>query len=68
MMTEDHSFKEANDDVIVSQQKGGGVADENLFRLLKEERKNWHINWNYPFCNFPRSVSGRYGTQISRFH
>ncbi len=39
MMTEDHSFKEANDDVIVSQQKGGGVADENLFRLLKEERK-----------------------------
>ncbi len=39
MMTEDHSFKEANDDSIVSQQKGGGVADENLFKLLKEERK-----------------------------
>ncbi len=39
MMTEDHSFKEANDDAIVSQQKGGGVADEKLFKLLKEERK-----------------------------
>ncbi|MEX0997475.1 MAG: DNA helicase RecQ [Flavobacteriaceae bacterium] len=39
MMTEDHSFKEANDDAIVTQQKGGGVADENLFKLLKEERK-----------------------------
>jgi len=39
MMTEDHSFKEANDDNIVTQQKGGGVADENLFKLLKEERK-----------------------------
>lgn len=39
MMTEDHSFKDANDDNIVAQQKGGGVADENLFKLLKEERK-----------------------------
>lgn len=39
MMTEDHSFKEANDDNIVTQQKGGGVADENLFKLLKDERK-----------------------------
>jgi len=39
MMTEDHSFKEANDDAIISQQKGGAVADEKLFKLLKEERK-----------------------------
>lgn len=39
MMTEDHSFKEANDDAVISAQKGGGVADENLFRLLKDERK-----------------------------
>lgn len=39
MMTEDHSFKEANDDSVITAQKGGGVADENLFRLLKDERK-----------------------------
>lgn len=39
MMTEDHSFKEANDDSVITAQKGGGVADENLFKLLKDERK-----------------------------
>ncbi|KAA3623075.1 MAG: DNA helicase RecQ, partial [Flavobacterium sp.] len=40
MMTEDHSFKEANDDSIEVAQKGGGaVADDNLFNLLKAERK-----------------------------
>ena len=40
MMTEDHSYKDANDDVVVS---GGGqvgaVADQTLFKLLKAERK-----------------------------
>ncbi len=39
MMTEDHSFKEANDDNIIVNQKGGQAADENLFKLLKAERK-----------------------------
>lgn len=39
MMTEDHSFKEANDDTVITAQKGGAVADEKLFKLLKEERK-----------------------------
>lgn len=39
MMTEDHSFKEANDDVIVGTAKGGEAADENLFKLLKAELK-----------------------------
>lgn len=40
MMTEDHSYKEANDDsVITSQKSGGNVADEQLFKLLKNERK-----------------------------
>ena len=40
MMTEDHSFKEANDDTIVVNQKGNGnAADQNLFTLLKAERK-----------------------------
>lgn len=39
MMTEDHSFKEANDDSVITAQKGGGIADENLFKLLKDERK-----------------------------
>tara|TARA_R110000823_G_scaffold288701_3_gene407047 strand:- start:4000 stop:6192 length:2193 start_codon:yes stop_codon:yes gene_type:complete len=39
MMTEDHSFKEANDDAIVTNQKAGDSADKNLFRLLKAERK-----------------------------
>ena len=39
MMTEDHSFKEANDDAIVTNQKAGDAADQNLFKLLKAERK-----------------------------
>nr|WP_246516279.1 ATP-dependent DNA helicase RecQ [Aequorivita echinoideorum] len=39
MMAEDHSFKDANDDAIVSVQKGGDTADENLFKLLKAELK-----------------------------
>ena len=39
MMTEDHSFKEANDDNIIVNQKGGQAADEKLFKLLKNERK-----------------------------
>ncbi|MBZ0326874.1 MAG: DNA helicase RecQ [Altibacter sp.] len=39
MMTEDHSFGEANDESFVETKKGGGVADENLFKLLKAERK-----------------------------
>ncbi len=39
MMTEDHSFKDANDDIIVAANKGGEVVDENLFKLLKAELK-----------------------------
>tara|TARA_R110000751_G_scaffold214579_1_gene318048 strand:+ start:8269 stop:10461 length:2193 start_codon:yes stop_codon:yes gene_type:complete len=39
MMTEDHSYKDANDDIIVGAKKGGDVADENLFKLLKAELK-----------------------------
>jgi len=40
LMTEDHSFKEANDDAIIVNQKGGGfVADDKLFSILKTERK-----------------------------
>jgi ATP-dependent DNA helicase RecQ len=40
MMTEDHSFKEANDNNVILAQKGGAVADDALYRLLKAERKN----------------------------
>lgn len=39
MMAEDHSYKEANDDSIIVAQKGGQAADDNLFQLLKAERK-----------------------------
>lgn len=39
IMTEDHSFKDANDDVIVSAGQGAGTVDENLFKLLKAELK-----------------------------
>ncbi len=40
MMTEDHSYKEANDDSIITAHKSGGnVADDQLFKLLKSERK-----------------------------
>lgn len=39
MMTEDHSFKEANDDAAAPASKEAGSADENLFKLLKAELK-----------------------------
>ncbi len=39
MMTEDHSFKDANDDVIVNVSQGGDVVDKNLFKLLKAQLK-----------------------------
>ncbi|RDK84839.1 DNA helicase RecQ [Marinirhabdus gelatinilytica] len=40
MMTEDHSYSEDRDDNVITQQKGGGaVTDEQLFKLLKGERK-----------------------------
>ena len=49
MMTEDHSFKEANDNTIITNQKGGGfVADDNLFRILKVERKKVADQLNLP--------------------
>lgn len=48
MMTEDHSFKEANDDAIEIVQNGAAVADENLFKLLKAERKKVADKLNLP--------------------
>jgi ATP-dependent DNA helicase RecQ len=48
MMTEDHSFKDANDDVIVSVGKNGDVVDENLFKLLKAELKKTAHKLNLP--------------------
>jgi ATP-dependent DNA helicase RecQ len=49
MMTEDHSYKPTNDDTIITNQKGGGaVADEQLFRLLKAERKRLADKMNLP--------------------
>ena len=39
MMTEDHSYKDANDDNIVIIKQGGDVADAALFKLLKIELK-----------------------------
>jgi ATP-dependent DNA helicase RecQ len=49
MMTEDHSFKEANDNKIITNQKGGGfAADDNLFRILKVERKKVADRLNLP--------------------
>ena len=49
MMTEDHSFKDANDDIIiVSEQGRGNVVDENLYRILKAERKKVADKLNLP--------------------
>ena len=48
MMTEDHSFKEANDDNIIVAQKGNGSADDVLFKLLKSERKKVADKLNLP--------------------
>jgi len=40
MMTEDHVFDEENDDSIITNAKGGGVAaDEDLMLMLKDLRK-----------------------------
>ena len=40
MMTKDHVYNQAADDAIVSAAKSsGGVADENLLRILKDLRK-----------------------------
>jgi ATP-dependent DNA helicase RecQ len=40
MMTEDHIFDEGLDDGIVAAAKGiGGIADENLMKMLKDLRK-----------------------------
>ena len=40
MLTEDHVFDEGTDDGIVTATKGGGgVADENLMKMLKDLRK-----------------------------
>lgn len=49
MMAADHSYKEANDDTIITAQKGsGGAADEKLFALLKSERKRLADQLNLP--------------------
>lgn len=48
MMTEDHSFKEANDDTIVVAKSGGTAADPTLFKLLKSERKRLADSLNLP--------------------
>jgi len=40
MMTEDHTYNEENDNSIITNSKSsGGVADENLIKLLKDLRK-----------------------------
>ena len=40
MMTEDHSYKDANDDLIINAgTQAGAVADQTLFKLLKAQRK-----------------------------
>ncbi|MDG3581560.1 MULTISPECIES: DNA helicase RecQ [Galbibacter] len=40
MMTEDHTYEDANDDTIVTAGKSGGaVADEQLLKMLKDLRK-----------------------------
>jgi ATP-dependent DNA helicase RecQ len=49
MMTEDHSYKEANDDSIITNLKGdGNAADQKLFDLLKAERKSVANKLNLP--------------------
>ena len=49
MMTEDHSFKDANDGTIITNQKGGGLAaDEKLFKILKSQRKKVADQLNLP--------------------
>jgi len=48
MMAEDHDFKEANDDSIITPKSGSGSADENLFKLLKSERKRVADKLNLP--------------------
>lgn len=39
MMTEDHLYESSDDDGIITNTKGGGVADEDLMKLLKDLRR-----------------------------
>ena len=48
MMTEDHSFKDANDDNVIVPQKGSGSSDDVLFKILKAERKKVADKLNLP--------------------
>ena len=49
MMTEDHSYKQANDAVTQEGQgSAAGVVDQGLFRLLKAERKAMADNLKLP--------------------
>lgn len=47
MMSEDHVYEETDEQVITAQ-KGGAAADEQLFKLLKEERKRLAHKLNLP--------------------
>ncbi|NAS29844.1 DNA helicase RecQ [Flavobacteriaceae bacterium R38] len=49
MMTEDHVFDEDNDDGIITAGKsGGGAADENLLKALKDLRKREAKSFGVP--------------------
>lgn len=48
LMTEDHKFDYLDDNNITVAQKGGGGTDEQLFKLLKEERKKVAKNLDLP--------------------
>ena len=47
-MTEDHSYEPTGDDGVNVMQKGGGVTDQQLFKLLKDERKKVASKLNLP--------------------
>ena len=40
MMTEDHSYEDLGDEGVVTAKQGGGVADEQLLKMLKDLRKS----------------------------
>ena len=69
MMAEDHSYREANDDTIVVAQKGGASADDNLFKLLKAERKKVADELELPpFVIFQDPSLERYVSKVSHNH
>lgn len=69
MMTEDHDYTDAEDDSVVVAGKGSGTADEALMGMLRDLRKKSSQEArSSAICGVSRSITRRYGTQVSDYY